>query len=480
MRRRTKRTERKQAVQTHLLKITESGRHTFRDILYIVIRLSLPTILAQISSIVMQYIDAAMVGQLGENASASIGLVSTTMWLFGGFASACAAGFSVQTAQLIGARKTGEAKALLKQSLTAALVFGICIGTAAASISAKLPYWLGGEPDVSKDAASYFFIYACFLPVMQLRVLCSGMLQSSGDMKTPSILNGCMCLLDVFFNFLLIFPSRSFEIFNTAIFLPAAGMGVSGAALGTGLSELVTALLLLYFTALRSPILKLERAGSWLPAKDRLSTAAKIAVPVALEHSALCGAQIVSTRIIAPLGTVSIAANSLGVTAESFCYMPGYGIGTAASTMVGQALGAGRKDLARRFANICVGFGTAIMTVMAILMYFSAPFLFSVLSPVAEIQALGTYVLRIEAFAEPLYAVSIIAAGALRGAGDTLIPGILHLSSMWGVRITAAALLAPRFGLVGVWAAMCAELCIRGTLFFIRLHRGKWLQNRIV
>ena len=116
-----------------------------------------------------------------------------------------------------------------------------------------------------------------------------------------------------------------------------------------------------------------------------------------------------------------------------------------------------------------------VMTGMALLMFFLAPLIFSLLTPDAAVQQLGVRVLRIEVFAEPLYAVSIAAAGAMRGAGDTLIPSILNLISMWGVRISAAAFLAPRLGLAGVWLAMCLELCVRGVLFLARLLKERWL-----
>lgn len=178
---------------------------------------------------------------------------------------------------------------------------------------------------------------------------------------------------------------------------------------------------------------------------------------------------------MAPLGTVSIAANSLAVTAESLCYLPGYGIAAAATTLVGQSLGAGRRDLARRYARLSVLLAVVLMAGMGLLMFLLAPSVFQMLTPDPAVQALGARVLRIDAFAEPLYAVSIAAAGAMRGAGDTLIPSLLNLVSMWGVRITAAAVLAPRLGLTGVWLAMCGELCVRGLLFLARLLRERWL-----
>ncbi len=453
---------------------------SLKQLIFIVLRLSIPAILAQISSIVMQYIDSAMSGSLGAEASASIGLVSTSTWLAGGLCTALAAGFSVQTAQLIGAKKHTEAESVLRQSIIAASVFGALLALTGIILSPFLPVWLGGDPSICSDATKYFLIYSAALPFVQIRQLTSNMLQCSGDMKTPSVLNAAMCGMDVIFNYFLIFPSHTFAAAGFTLTIPGADMGVAGAALGTALAEAATALLMLFMTCFRSPMLRLTKNGSWRIQLQCLKTAAKISLPVAMERTAMCGAQIASTGIIAPLGTVSVAANSLAVTAESFCYMPGYGVGSAATALVGQSIGAGNKRLAKRYAWISVLLGAAMMSVTGILMYIFAPAMFAILTPVEDIRTLGVSVLRIEAAAEPFFAVSIVAMGALRGAGDTFVPGLMNLLSMWCIRITASALLTPYLGLKGVWIAMSGELCIRGSAFLIRLLRGKWLDRNVI
>lgn len=155
--------------------------------------------------------------------------------------------------------------------------------------------------------------------------------------------------------------------------------------------------------------------------------------------------------------------------------MPGYGIAEAATTLVGQSLGAGRKDLTLRFARITVGMGMAVMTVMGIVMYVAAPLMMDIMTPVAGVQSLGVMALRTEAFAEPMFAASIVAYGVFVGAGDTLVPSVMNLFSIWAVRLTLAAWLAPSMGLQGVWLAMCVELCFLGVIFLVRLQGGKWL-----
>lgn len=445
-----------------------------------VIRLSIPAILAQLTSIVMQYIDAAMVGSMGAEASAAIGLVSSSSWLLGGLCISAATGFSVQVAHLAGAGRKDEAKDVFRQSLLLGLVFGALLSALGIYLSPVLPVWLGGKPEITSAASRYFLIFSCALPATQFRQLAGSMLQCSGDMKTPSMLNIIMCILDVIFNFLLIFPTRQLSLFGFSVTIIGAGLGVAGAALGTALSEVVIALFMLWAACIRSNDLRLihGRRMGWKAVYYK--RAAGISMPIALEHMILCGAQVALTHITAPLGTVAIAANTLAVTAESLCYMPGYGVGTAATTLVGQSLGAGKQKLAKRYGWLSVWLGVFIMSVLGVLMFLFSPYMFAMLTPDPKVRLLGTQVLRIEAFAEPLYAASIVAAGALRGAGDTLIPSILNLISMWGIRITAAAFLAPRLGLHGVWLAMCGELCVRGILFLIRLGRGKWLHRDLV
>jgi Na+-driven multidrug efflux pump len=189
------------------------------------------------------------------------------------------------------------------------------------------------------------------------------------------------------------------------------------------------------------------------------------------------GAQVVSTIIVAPLGTIAIAANSLAITVESLCYMPGYGIAEAATTLVGQSIGAGQRLLTKSFAYMSVALGIGVMTLMGILMWVFAPEMMTLMSPVGEIIAQGTDILRIEAWAEPMFAAAIVCNGVFIGAADTLKPAIMSLTSMWCVRLTLAAYLARDYGLRGVWTAMAIELTFRGLLFLTRLFRGRWMKK---
>ncbi len=458
-----------------LLSLIRDGKQIgTREQLRLTVLLSMPSILAQLSSIVMQYIDAAMVGSLGAAASASIGLVSTTTWLFWSLCSAVVSGFSVQVAQLIGAGKQNEGKSVVRQGLVASVGFSFIVAIIGCAISGNLPVWLGGNEDINSDATIYFFIFSMGLPVFQLGFFAGAVLRCSGNMFVPGMLNIMMCVLDVIFNALLIFPTR--EIWGITVY--GAGMGVKGAAIGTFLAEAVIAIIMFIYLWYNNPQLKMHKSqGSFLPRKETLKKANKIGLPLAAEHIMVCGAQIIITIIVAPLGTIAIAANAFAITAESLCYMPGYGIGEAATTLVGQSVGAKRKELADRFAKITIYSGIVVMGIMGLIMYVVAPSMMAFFTPDISVRELGVDILRIEAWAEPMFAAAIVAYGAFVGAGDTLVPSCMNFGSIWAVRLTLAAFLAPLYGLTGVWIAMCIELCFRGTIFLWRLYSKAWLKK---
>lgn len=363
----------------------------------LVLTLSIPAILAQIASVVMGYIDAAMVGRLGAEASASISLVSSSTWLFGGMSGAVASGYSIQAAYHIGAGRMQEARRVMYQGMMCALFAGLILALA-----------------------------------------------------------------------------------GSGIYLPGAGLGVAGAALGTAAAQMVTAVLMLGALCLKSPVFRLRRGESWRLEGSCIKRAFRLSAPIAWENLMMCGAMVASTRVVAPLGTVAIAANGFAISAESLCYMPGYGIAEAAATLTGQSLGAGRKDLTRKFSRLSVWMGMLVMAVTGALMFFVAPWMMAFLTPVPEVQETGAGLLRIEAFAEPLYGASIVVAGVLRGAGDTLVPSIMNFGSIWLVRLPLAVILTGKIGLEGAWIAMCLELCFRGTIFLIRLYREKWMKQSVV
>lgn len=435
-----------------------TGKQQFR----LSMLLAIPAILAQFSSVLMQYIDASMVGRLGANPAASIGLVSTSTWIMNGFFMAVMSGFSVLVAHKCGAKDFHGAKDVVRKGLFSVFIFTCFLSVTGIILSKPLPVWLGGNREIINDASLYFFIFAVFMPIGSIGYAASAMLQASGNMKVPSIIYVSLGALDVIFNY---------------IFIYMMDMGVAGAALGTGVAESVVSVFAAWYITIKSKELNLKgEKGSFIPDRDILKKVFGITGPLWLQNIIMRGAYIMGTIIVAPLGAVSIAANAFAITAESFCYMPGFGLQDAATTLVGQSLGAGRKELAKKFAKITVLMATGIMSFLAIFMYIGAPLIMTLLTSSTEVAELGAKVLRIEAFAETMYAVALVSYGAFIGAGDTLMPSLLNFGSLWFVRICLAFILTPKYGLEGYWIAMCIELNVRGLIFLYRLMKGKWMK----
>lgn len=448
----------------YLMESIRSGRAMVRsEKLNLIVGLSIPSMLAQISTVMMFFIDASMVGHLGAEASASIGLIESTTWLVGSLLSAAATGFSVQVAHFIGANDFVKARQVFRHALICGLAFSVFLSLIGMGIHSHLPYWLGGGADIASASSGYFLIYSLVLPFVYLYHTSEMMLKSAGNMHTPSVMAVLVCICDVIFNYIFIYICK---------------FGVVGAAIGTALAYICISLPNLYLSACKNRMLNLRQDHvrfHWV--KEYVQRACKISIPIAIQNILMSGAQIVSTMIVAPLGNIAIAAHSFAITAESLCYMPGYGIGDAATTLVGQTHGAGRIDLCKNFAYMTVGLGMLVMALMGVIMYVFAPEMIGVLSPVEAIRQLGTTCLRIEAFAEPFFAASIVTYCVCVGAGDTFKPAAINLGTMWLVRLTLAYGLSKSYGLEGVWIAMATELTFRGVLFLIRLFRGSWMKS---
>lgn len=444
----------------------------------LILRLGIPAILSYIASVAMHYIDAAMVGSLGAEASASVGVIVSSTWIVASIIFSASMGFSIQVAHALGAEDWNSAKKIFCEGLIACFIVSCLLSTACIALSSHLPKALGAEKILWHNSSTYFFIYACSIPAVQLRVFSGAILQSAGNTKTPGILNSLLCLLDIFFNYFLIFPDRNLTIGGLSVCIPGANLGVSGAALGTAFSEIIIALAM-FFMAFRTPKIRFHfNFSSFGFSKEILKSASKISMPMAVEAVVRDGMHIFLTSIVAPLGTIALAADVFGFTIEQLCFLPALGISIVATTLVGQALGANRRDLARKFAWSAVRCGVSIVTIISILLFYFAPKIFPFFTSDVAVQELGVKILRIILISEPLFSASIVTVGALRGAKDTFVPCIMVLMCKWGVVLPLALFLVKDYGLVGVWTAMSAEFCVRGVLFLIRLrNEKKWMKR---
>ncbi len=448
--------------------------------LYAVLALAFPTMIEQIMVTFVQYVDTAMVGNLGPNATAAIGVSTSTIWLLNGLLNAGAVGFSVQVAQHIGANDIEKAKSVIRQSVSFVILFGGFIALLGFTLSFFLPTLLGAQEDVRAQATQYLAVMALAMPFNFCILMLSAIIRCSGDTKTPMFLNLLINAINVSCNFLFIYETNTYNILGIDITIWGAGLGVMGAALGSAVSLFVVSMLYLYLIFFKYKKLKINIREDFKFKSDCIKIMLRLGIPVALERSMMSVAQITMTFLITSMGTVAIAANHLAVTAEAICYLPAFGVATAGTALVGQSMGANRKDIALRCGRVVYAIGVIVMTLGGIFIFTFAEPLITFFSDDAQVIEIGAQMLRIVAFAQPCFGLAISMTGSFRGAGDTKVPFIIALCTMWGVRIVASFALAPFFGLAGIWVAMTIEIIVRGLLYLFRFEQKKWMNIKLI
>jgi len=436
--------------------------------------LAWPAIIEQIMGTLVSFMDTAMVGALGKNATAAVSINAASIWLINSTLAGIGIGYSVQVANAVGAGDKAKARAVMRQGILAVIVVGLAVLLLMEGLAAFIPRWLGAEPEVYPQAVTYLRIYSLGLPFATVLAIFSAILRCMGDTRTPLLLNTGANVLNVLLNFFLIYETRPLW----GITMPGAGMGVGGAALASALSLCFAAVLMLLkvFLDKKHPI-RCSKEENYRPDRAIIRQAMHLGLPCIGERATVNLGQVCMTWVVAQVGTVALAANQIAVTAEAICYLPAYGIASAATAMVGQAVGAGNKEDARAYGTLSAMLSFVICVGCSVVLFAAAVPLATLFTPDQAVIAETAKVLRIVSFCEPFFALSIVYAAALRGAHDVRVPMFISLATMWGVRVTLAFLLVFVFhwGLEGVWGAMTLELIARGLLCWLRWRQGKWV-----
>ena len=443
------------------MKLWGNLKETFRnrELMGTIFHLAWPTVVEQALQTVVSYADTAQVGAIGANASASVGLTTSVMWLVNAPMFAIGMGFLSVISRALGADDRQTARRAAMQAIWMTVLLGLVEGVIAVAVSPVLPVWLGAEQEIQRDAAIYFGIVSLPMLFRCSTIILASVLRATKNTRTPMIFNTIMNVINITLNAILIGP---------------AGLGVAGAAIATAIGYAVGGTLM-FVSVLRSPVLDLRTMPvrlDWAILKRCLS----IGLPIAGERITACLGQVLFTALIARLGTVSVAAHSIGITAEQAFYIPGYGMQTAAATLCG--FSAGEKDekkLMQYSSAICV-MAVVLMGSLSTLMFFIPELILGIFTRDAAVIALGTQLLKIVAFSEPFFAAAIIMEGVFNGVGDTKAPFVISLMTMWGIRILFTFLVVNVFhlGLASVWLCMVGDNVTRCILLVFRYFRGSW------
>lgn len=447
-------------VQTRL----KSGTVTRR-----VLELAIPSVMEQSLISLIGLVDAYIVGHLGAAAIAGVGLGGQVLNLTAALFGAVGVGSTALIARHIGAREPEEANRLAWQGLLLALAMGGLTALACFALAPTIVTALGAEPDVIVLGTNWLRTVAPSFLFLGMMLVGTASLRGAGDTRSPLAVVVIANIINV-----VVALALTRGLFG----LPP--LGVVGSAWGAFSSHVFGGLTVLFLLLKGRGRLHL---GWRVPAPDlaRLRRILNIGLPAGAEQVLLQVAQLNLVLILAHLGTAAYAAHQIGIRMASMAFLPGWGFSIAATTLVGQELGAGRPDRARRATYVAFAFAFTIMTLMGwVLFWFSEPIL-RLFTTDPEVIRLGMIVVQADGLLQPIIAASFVFSGALRGAGDTRTTMLISLSSIWGLRLIAAYILAItlNLGLLGVWLAIGLDFASRALWFWWRFRGGGWAKVKV-
>lgn len=436
----------------------KKGAADNRDILRTLIALSIPTLLEEMLRTLLQYVDTAMVGRLGEQATAAVSVTTTITWLVNSISFAASVAVLAMISKAVGSGNEELVRKIAQQALLLTAVFGVVTGGVSIILSPYIPVWMGAEEAVRKPASVYFTIVSIPMLFRSATIILGAAIRGTKDTKTPMLINVGSNLLNAVLNYFLIYT---------------AGLGVAGAAIASAISYTLAGMLM--FAAYRRNRLLCWEWSSFGIEKDLLKECAGIGVPVLGTNMASCLGYVVFAGLVSGMGTTVFAAHSIAVTAETMFYIPGYGLRTATSTLVGISLGENNKRKLQAVSRLSILMTVGMMCISGVLLYLVSYPLMCLFTPVPVVAELGAEMLKLVAFSEPFFGLMVVLEGIYYGMGRTRYAFLAETGSMWGIRIlfTFLCVTAWKLDLRAVWYCMIADNVCKALLF--TLPAGKYV-----
>ena len=444
-------------------------------------RIAWPVIFENIMISMAQFINTGMVGSLGKHATAAVAVNTTTTWFLNALPIVFSVSGTAFVAQKIGAGEKDDAEKIAANVLLFGLVSSLIIWLLMRSIAGYIPGWMGAEAAIIPASAQYMRIYVFGVVFAFMSVVASGLLRGAGNTQTPMLVSFAANIVNVLVNYFTIYSNRivTFSVFGRGYSLHVLGLelGVAGAAIGTVSAQIITGSIMVWLVFRKKSVIRVRFSQMRHPDFKLLRQLLTVGIPASLERISISAGQIVYQRMIADLGTIQIAAHSLAITAESISYLPASGLGIAATTLVGQSLGAKKKEDALAYSKIGIISSLVMGALCGILFFFGSNFLLSLFTQDPDIIREGAAVIKIIAIVEPIFSMSYILVGIMRGAGDARVPFLAALIGMWGVRLISTHILMNvfHFGLPGAWVSMGVDIFLRTAFLYQRYKKQNWL-----
>lgn len=432
------------------------------QLLHSLIVLSIPTVLEEVLSTLLQYVDTAMVGRLGERATAAVSVTTTVNWLVSSIFLAVGVAVLAMISRAFGSRDEEQLRNFSKQTLLLATCCGILVGGAAIFLSPYIPIWMGAEKAVQKNASSYFFIISLPMIFRAYTIILGAAIRGTQNTRTPMLINMAANGLNMILNYIFIYSLK---------------LGVNGAAIASALSYSLCGLLML--RAYRKNHLLYWKWKEYTVDVSALKECARIGLPVLGANMASCLGYVVFAGLVSGMGTTIFVAHSIAVTAETLFYIPGYGLRTSTSAMIGAALGEKNQRKMKQLGTLSVLLTIGLMCFSGLILYISAYPLMCLFTNSRRVALLGAEMLRLVALSEPFFGLMVVLEGIFYGIAYTRYVFLVETFSMWGIRIlfTFFCVRVWKLDLRAVWYCMIGDNVCKAVLFSMPFIIKRWREK---
>ena len=433
-----------------------------------IMTIALPAMVELIFTQLFAMVDTIMLGQSKSSAIAiaAVGLTNNPMNLVTGVLSAMNVGTSAAVAWSIGAKDRAGACRIARTAITMNLILGVMAANVLYLFAGPIVRFMGAQPDTYEFAREYLKIVAIGLLPMCMCFGITSALRGVGMTRLPMVYNLIGNLLNVIGNYAFIYGR-----------LGMPELGVAGAALSTTLSRYVTCLLALgtLFRA-KSPI-RMPLRGDYRLHRETLGRITGVGITSALEQLIMQIGFVFFARTVSGLGTTVFAAHQVGMSVNGLTWMPPQAYGVAATTLVGQAIGAGDREKARSYVRMIHRYSLLTAVVVCVFLLSASHLIAVAYTNDATVATLAGSVVKLIALGLPGIYTQIPVAAALRGAGDAKFPLIASALGIWIFRVAVAPLFVYTFGwgLYGAWMTIVLDQWVRAIVVYARFLTGKWM-----
>ena len=435
-----------------------------------IFKLSIPVAIENVLHMSVFIIDAVMVGRLGTDALASIGLAGALYFTISMVFSSLSVGSASIVARHIGAKEKEAAQVVGAQAVLMSLILGVLVTPLLLVFAQKMLVLMSAEPQVSALGKSYLQIIGGFFIFRLIILACNGILRGAGDTKTPMKITIIINCINILFNWLLIFGIGPFPRW-----------GVAGAAWATAIAYTIGTVLLCTKLFTGRCILRISIRQIIQFHFESVKRIIRISIPAAIDAFLTQIGFLIFAKIVAILGTIPLAAHQIAIRIESISFMPGFALAVSTATLVGQSLGTKNVNLALLSMRRSCYFAMALMGFFAFIFLIFPAQMATIFKPEPSVLSLAVVCVMIAALEQPALAIYMVYSGGLRGAGDTISPMIITIVGTLCFHVPISYLfgITLGWGLAGVWFGSALDWICRAIAIYILYRRGRWKRVKV-